>query len=62
MFTERDRFIAFTYGFKENLLEDIDYAPSKELCKREWRKFFPSYSPNLGDEMDDYISNAYVSR
>ncbi len=62
MFMAKDNFIALCIEFKENLLKDDDYMPSREFCKREWRKLFPSYSPNLGSKMDDYISNGAVSR
>jgi hypothetical protein len=60
MFVETDWFVAFSIGLKEDLTTKDEYKIEMEKCKREWRRLFYPYSPNLGDDKGDYISNAYV--
>lgn len=58
-FSERDCFIALTWAERENLETDDDWLREKERCKREWRKFFPSFKPHTGSQADDYVSNSF---
>jgi hypothetical protein len=68
-FLERDVLLAVTCRPRSRNLTWIGWLPlgprqSKEwkrgaaATKREWAKFFPTYSPVRGDNLDDYLSKA----
>ncbi len=55
-FAEFNVFVALNIELKENINED--YTKEKEICKRQWRKFFStSYKPLSGDKLSDYFDN-----
>ncbi len=59
-FAEKDLFVAFLTRSKPEVVTDSDYLVAKEEGKRQWRTFFPSYSPHTGKSPDDYVSNCAV--
>ncbi len=58
-FSEKDVFVALTWGFRENLggPGSHKWRDTRERCKAEWRKLFSTYSPHTGKSPHDYISN-----
>ncbi len=56
-FSELDTFIALWTELRENI--DEDFKKEREECKRQWRKFFPTFAPHTGANLSDYITNYY---
>lgn len=58
-FSERDVFIALTWGFREKLggPGSREWRDARERCKTEWRNLFHPYNPHSGNQPDEYISN-----
>jgi hypothetical protein len=59
-FLKCNHFLATNYASRCDLKEDSDWLREKQVCKRRWRTFFPSYNPLSGVEVHDYVSNAFT--
>lgn len=58
-FAEKDHLIALTRAFREDLQSNDDWLRETERCKRQWKLFFPSYTPFTGSTVHDYGSNLF---
>lgn len=72
-FVERDVLLAVTCRPRSAEMDWLGWLPlglrqSKEWkrgivsTKREWNRFFPTYEPVKGDNLDDYLSKATLER
>jgi hypothetical protein len=37
-----------------------EWEKAKAECKREWNKLFPAHPPHTGENVSDYLSNAFL--
>jgi hypothetical protein len=59
-FTERNHFVALTYGFREEFKEQSDWDRAIENCKHKWGILFPVHPPHKGNDPGDYLTNAFL--
>jgi hypothetical protein len=60
-FTEPDVFVALVWDFRSNLKTDADWKALQQRCRSEWRSLFAEETPVFGEEVDDYISENFIS-